>query len=336
MGYVKKTVKKYFDGRTINSNQFCIFVTKEIKKRDKAMIQKRRKQKDKYLICNDNVIEETVRKSHLNASSEFDFKKIGRRQEGFLNCTIEEDKESLTISYDIHNLLPWSEIRREKRELIFAALIDAGKLQNSAEMYNFTLNPDNLFYDIQGRVFVKARDVYGSDKEYAQEDFLKEYKSLIGSTLVKKYKVEDYNSGGEDLLSEDKFLSVIMECTDVEQILDKLHQEFFRYRKEHKARFVEISRLKNRTRKIALGISTIFFMISAALLSYQFLWIQPYEKAVIAANEVYLQSDYSGTIEAMAPVDVSRMNVYQKYILAYFCVRCESFSDDNMIIMDIQ
>ena len=185
-----------------------------------------KKKDDIYSISKDNVIIETIRKSHLNASSEFDFKKIGRRQEGFLNCTIEEDKESLTISYDIHNLLPWSEIRKEKRELIFAALIDAGKLQNSAEMYYFTLNPDNLFYDIQSRVFVKARDVYGSDKEYVQEDFLKEYKSRIGCTLVKKYKFEDYNSGGQDLLSEDKFLSVIMECTDVEQILDKMHQVF--------------------------------------------------------------------------------------------------------------
>lgn len=31
---------------------------------------------------------------------------------------------------------------------------------------------------------VKARDVYGSDSEYSKKDFLREYKSLIGCTLV--------------------------------------------------------------------------------------------------------------------------------------------------------
>ena len=43
-----------------------------------------------------------------------------------------------------------------------------------------------------------------------------------------------------------------------------------------------------------------------------------------------MQSDYDGTVEAMQNVEVERMNVSQKYILAYSCVRCESFSDDNM------
>lgn len=214
--------------------------------------------------------------------------------------------------------------------MILSALIDAGKLQNIAKLYQFTLNPDNLFYDIQGRVFVKERDVYSTEKEYEPEPFLNEYKSLIGCTLVKKYKFEDYHNGGQDLLAEDKFLSEILACTDVDQILDKLHQEYFRYRKDHQERFVEVSKSKNRNANIALGILGILIVAGTMLLGYQMIWIRPYEEAVIAANEAYLQSDYNRTIEAMRSVDVNRMNVYQKYILAYSCVRCESFSDDNM------
>ena len=276
------------------------------------------------------VIKETIRKSRLAASNEFEFRKLVRRQERFLNCSMEEEKESLIVTYEIQNLLPWTGIRHEKKELMISALIDAGELEQAAEIYYFTLAPENLYYDIQGRAYVKTRDVYGADGGYSQEVFLREYKSLIGCTLVKKYKFEDYDKGGQDLLSEDKFLSAILECTDVDQILDKLHEEYFHYRNLHEERFVEVSRAKNRRSRIALGIIGVLAAVFAVFLGWQLLWERPYREAVIAANEAYLQSDYNGTVEAMRAVDVERMNVYQKYILAYSCVRCESFSDENM------
>ena len=108
------------------------------------------------------VMKETIRKSRLTASNEFEFRKLVRPQEGFLNCSMEEEKESLTVTYEIQNLLPWTDIRREKKELMISALIDAGKLEQRAKIYRFTLAPENLYYDIQGRVYVKARDVYGA------------------------------------------------------------------------------------------------------------------------------------------------------------------------------
>lgn len=293
-------------------------------------MQKKTKHSIRFASEESKVIKETIRKSGLTASNEFEFKKLVRQQERFLNCSMEEEKESLVITYEIQNLLPWTEIRHEKKELMISALIDAGKLEQTAKVYHFTLAPENLYYDIQGRAYVKTRDVYGADGEYSQEEFLQEYKSLIGCTLVKKYKFEDYDKGGQDLLAEDKFLSGILECTDVEQILDELHKEYFHYRKLHEERFVEVSRARNRRNKIVMGIACVLTAAGAVSLGWQFLWERPYKEAVIAANEAYLQSDYNGTVEAMRSVEVERMNVYQKYILAYSCVRCESFSDENM------
>lgn len=293
-------------------------------------MQKKTKHSIRFASEESKVIKETIRKSGLTASNEFEFKKLVRQQERFLNCSMEEEKESLVITYEIQNLLPWTEIRHEKKELMISALIDAGKLEQTAKIYHFTLAPENLYYDIQGRAYVKTRDVYGADGKYSQEEFLQEYKSLIGCTLVKKYKFEDYDKGGQDLLAEDKFLSGILECTDVGQILDELHKEYFHYRKLHEERFVEVSRARNRRNKIVMGIACVLTAAGAVSLGWQFLWERPYKEAVIAANEAYLQSDYNGTVEAMRSVEVERMNVYQKYILAYSCVRCESFSDENM------
>lgn len=277
-----------------------------------------------------DTITQTVRKSQLNASNGFEFKKLGREQDGLLKCTIEEDGESLVIHYNIHNLTEWDGIRKEKRDLIVATLLDVGRLQDLAQFYTFDLSPTNLYYDIQGRVYIKARDVYAEGKEYSNEEFLKQYKSLIGCTLTKKYKFEDYYNGGQDLLKEDKLLSEIMSCTELEQLKCILKQEYLRYREEHNEKFVEISRWKNQSRKTALSIVAVLLLASASLIGYFALWERPYKQAVIEANEAYLHSNYSATIDAMESVKVERMNVNQKYILAVSCVKCESLNDENM------
>ena len=149
------------------------------------MIQKKTKKNIQKASVESEIMKETIRKSQLAASNEFEYKKLIRHQEGFLNCSMEEEKENLVMTYELRNLSPWIHIRREKKELIFSALIDAGKLEQRAKLYRFTLAPDNLYYDIQGRTYVKTRDVYAKGEEYSQEAFLQEYKSLIGCTLIK-------------------------------------------------------------------------------------------------------------------------------------------------------
>lgn len=294
------------------------------------MIQKKTKEKAQNIREENGVIVEVIRKSGLTASGEFEFRKLVRHQEEFLDCTMEEERESLTMTYETGGLFPWTGIWREKKELMLAALADAGKLERLAETYRFTLTPENLYYDIQGRAYVKARDVYPADGGFSGEDFLREYKSLIGCTLVKKYRFEDYNEGGQDLLAEDKFLKGILECTDVRQVMDRLREEHSRYREVHGERFMEVSRAGNRALRAALAFTGVLAAAGAFFLLRLFLWERPYTEAVIAANEAYLQSDYSGTVEAMRSVDVERMDACQKYILAFSCVRCESFSDANM------
>lgn len=275
------------------------------------------------------VLRETVRKSALNASTAFELRKLVRHQEGFLDCAVKEEKESLCITYDVGGRSPWADIRREKRELMLAALEDVGKLERLAEMYSFPLAPENLYYDIQGRAYVKARDVYPADGGFSREEFLRGYRSLAGCTLTKKYKFADYDKGGQELLAEDKFLKTLLECTDAGQVAERLQEEHSRYRKAHGERFVEASRAGLKALRAALAVTGVLAAAGAAFLGWLFLWERPYTEAVIAANEAYLQSDYSGTVEAMEAVGVERMDLCQKYILAYSCVRCESFSEGN-------
>lgn len=99
------------------------------------MIQKKTKEKTRTTPEENRIIRETIRKSRLTASGEFEFRKLVRRQDGFLDCSMTEEKESLTMTYEVGNLLPWADIRREKRELMISALIDVGKQEYQRWLY---------------------------------------------------------------------------------------------------------------------------------------------------------------------------------------------------------
>lgn len=62
------------------------------------MIQKKTKGNTQKASEENQIMQETIRKSQLADSNEFEFKKLTRQQEGFLNCSMEEEKESLIMS----------------------------------------------------------------------------------------------------------------------------------------------------------------------------------------------------------------------------------------------
>lgn len=291
----------------------------------------KRKKTDRSNNQTEGTIVEKIRKSQLEAANQFEWRKISRERAGFLKCTLEEENENIVFSYDVHNLSPWTIIRKEKRDIMLSALLDVGNLKKNAEEYCFSLSPENTYYDIQGRAYVKFRDVYNPGTPYSKDIFLRQFKSLIGCTLSKKYKFEDYDNGGQDLLLEDCFLSEIYKCTEVEQIVCLLQEEYTRYREERQERLVEIPKAANKGRKTALLMTSIILIICLFLIGYWLTWESPYEKAVIEANEAYLRSDYGSVVEAMETVDISRMNLYQKYILAVACVKSESFNNESMV-----
>lgn len=271
----------------------------------------------------------TRRKSQMTASDAFDYQKLCRSYPGLLPCTIEQEREELIFTYDIHEVKGWQDIFREKRDVRLAALLDVEKLKEAAKQYHFSLSPENLYYDVQGRAFVRDRDIYGGEESWQEEEFLNQYKAIIGCTLQKKYKFEDYNNGGMDLLKEDKFLADIFLCTNLLQISEELHREYETYRQMYRRKYAEVDKKRYRAQRRALALFGILAAGALALCGYLGLWERPYEQAVIAANEAYLQSDYIKTVEAMDTVEVARMNVYQKYILAVASVKCESFNTAN-------
>lgn len=271
----------------------------------------------------------TVRKAEMSAQNSYDWGRLVFSRKEFLESSYEEKKEEIIFTYDIEGYRSFEQIKEERSEQIFINLMDCMNLMEVCRNYKVSLKPENIYYDIHNHVAVMFRDVYGKGDIFVEEDFLNQYKALIGFALQDKYSFEDYYDGGMELLKKDKFLEKIAQKDSGEEIRECLLEEYERIVEERKTRKIEIDLGKYRKTKMTLRIVSGLFVLTAVFLGYYLIWERPYQKAVIEAEKNYLRVNYNGVMEAYEDVDVSRFSVYDKYVLANSYIQSESLTEEQ-------
>lgn len=271
----------------------------------------------------------TTRKSAMAASDIYDYKKIMYPRQGFLECGIREDREEIVTAYQVNHLLPMVDVRREKREVRLGILMDALNLYECRKSFNFSLNPENLYYDRQQRVYVMERDVYPRGEAFHPEDFLNQIKALIGYCMQDRFGYEDYRKGGEKLLMKNGCLKQFYQLPDLETVKECLWNEYQNEAEETAHKKVLVNKTLYQKNALCFGLMTMAFLAVSGFLLYQYFWILPYHQAVIEADQAYLDSDYVHTIDALDKVDITRMDIHQKYMLAVSYIKGEDLSDSQ-------
>lgn len=281
----------------------------------------------------DTVIKEVIKKSELSAKDAFEYQWITYPESGFLQSHIEEKTEELEITYDLENRRSFTEIRKEDLPDILLVLDDIGNLKKYIEKYSFSLQPQNLFYDVHGSVKAKIRDVLsaGTDRE---EQFLNSYKAAIGFALQNKYTFEDYLQGGRQLLGKEGVLGQVQSATSVEDIQKILCGEYERLKKDRREKKVLLSKNKVTILKAAAAALSVALFVTVIYIGYDRIEKEPYQRAVIELGNAYIQSDYVTCIDCMRKVRVQKMTAPQKYMLANAYVRSENLTQkqkDNIL-----
>lgn len=150
------------------------------------------------------------------------------------------------------------------------------------------------------------------------------------------YKIEGFtrfqdikNERRDTILIKDKFLSTIANQENVESILQCLQQEYDSVTEMYQKTKVLVSRKGYRRNKFALWISSGLLLITCVLIGYWLYWIRPYDSAVIEANQDYLKKDYIAVIDAFQRIKMERLSVFDKYILAFSYIQCESLTGEQ-------
>lgn len=274
------------------------------------------------------MIKQTVKKSELQAQTVYDYRKMTYPNERLLSCTIEEEAESLEITYDIRNYYPFTDIRNCAKQERLRILIDVGGLMALREEYSFSLAPNNIWFDDNARVYIMNRDIYirGGKKE---DTFPEEYKALIGYSLQKKYSYEDYLRGGSDLLQKHRSLQKIEALDEVGAVKDYMETEYRKIAEDMRLRKIPVNKKGYLWSRVYIGISILLIIAGTAALSYYYLTERPRMEARLQAEADYIRGDYIQVINDLSELSMQHLAYDQKYILSIAYVRMESLTAEQ-------
>lgn len=257
-----------------------------------------------------------VQKADMRAATPYDYRRLEQKSSLLLPCTVEEEKETLYIQFDTQGMLPFEMLREENRLKKIEVLLQAAELKNVWEDFEFSMHPDNLFYDRLGRVKAARRDIADADASGREERFLQMYRALAGYILEGSRSYEDYLSGGAEILKSREEFVRLMEAETLEAEKNYLIELYEAVLDKEKRTTQRVGRRKYRALVVYTVISAVFLAGLGAACIYSFLWQMPRQSRIEAASDAFLQRDYVAVIDSLRDFDTADMGRSQKYILA--------------------
>ena len=205
----------------------------------------------------EDTLKKRCRRSEIGIRTAYERAVYLREAEGFLPFVVVADKEDAEITFDIHDRRPVTELMGESLEDRLIALEGAGWLKNNEDLYEFSMDPENLYYDIHGTVYVLMRYLRQEPPAYS---FVEKYRSLIGAVLQDRYSYRDYLEGGQGLLEKDPFLATIRGMTRTKDIQEALRNEYLRVHEEAQALYVLQPKGKVRKLRRTAAASTVIYL----------------------------------------------------------------------------
>lgn len=226
-------------------------------------------------------------------------------------CTLDETDDGYSLNFDLTSLTTITDMNDTGIDK-FRLLSNCRELIHLCSRYEFSLSPENIYFDSNLIPRVLMRD-YGSMSE---EEFLKGYRALIASVLNGQYSFIDYYSGGEDLYKKDKTVNAVVSKESPDEMSQALISSYDEQKSKLDKDFVYVDRNKDARRRILLPIVCVLLVLSIIGISYLSFFKIPFDKKLLDADDAFLNGDYLAVQTILADVDLDRLPYMTKYILA--------------------
>jgi type VII secretion protein EssB len=275
-------------------------------------------------------LKEEIKKSAIHAKDSYDYQKLCVKRNGLLSCHYEEDREDLYFYYTVKGMNPFIQVKSESREKKYQILINFSKLKELQADFLLKLTEENLYYDENGLLYLKDRDIYGRGEKPDDTYFLNAYKSFVAGVLGSKYSVKQIQESGIEICKEEKWFEPIYNCQTVEEIADVLRNVKKDYVTEQSQQMQKVKKSTYSLWRIVAIITLIGTLIGGGYAAYLSLKTVPEQRQLLAANEAFIQKDYRTCIDSLREVEPADMEKGTLYILAYSYANMESFRQDEM------
>ena len=250
---------------------------------------------------------------------------------GLVPCKLEEAEDSVNFLFDAEGMEPAEGLLKKPKWEQYRFLVNCAALSSLNLEYGFSLSLDNLMLDINLMPQLLIRDC----KKSGDTDFLRRYKALIGSVLLRKYKYEDYLNGGQDLYKKDKLLSELAELETVEAVKNRLFAEYQLLTREINETKKLVPTRNVLISRIAMPLLTVALAAAAFFGARMFFIDIPFRDSVIAASTAYIHGDHLSVQWALRDYDITELSDETKYFLSRSYVSTEALTDtqrDNILL----
>ena len=265
-------------------------------------------------------LEKTIRNSDLSVAKE---KRtfLTYTAAGLAPCTLEETEDSVKFIFNTTGTQAETILGNPKHEQL-RFLVNCANLHSLETEYNFDLSLTNIQIDINLMPQILIRDT----ASHENIPFLERYKALVASVLQRKYKYENYISGGQDLYKKNKLLTELTELETVSAIQSRLLEEYTYIMKETTLT-QKLVPIKNVLFcRIAIPILTIALLAALVYGGWMLLIEMPFQNAVINASNAYIHSDHLSVQRELRNYSIDRLSDETKYFLSCSYVSTEALT----------
>lgn len=277
----------------------------------------------------ENTMELTIKKSDINAQNPYQYNKLEAARFYFVPCTVKETHDELELIFDLSGMRPFSIARKMRDADKYGFLVQILEAVMDNPDYIFSLDPENLYLDEQGRVRVLERDVSTRDIAEASGKIL-DIQALAGYMFQKKYMFSNYKEGGLKLLKEQKRTKFLSEIESLEQavVIFKERQEIEQAQDAEDRIHVNRHVYKRNLIIMAAAIAGCFLMTAYSV--YQYNWVMKPQKSALLAERAYMEHNYTGVADALADIPVEQLDKHEKYLLATVYIQGQSVDSFDM------
>ena len=202
-----------------------------------------------------------VQRADMEAKTIYDFKRLEHGTVAMLPMTIEEEKETLLLCFDMEGMHSITEVQKMEKLQKLELILQVAELEKDYMRFEFQLSPENLYYDRLNRVKIKFRDITTGLYEERKEQFLKLYQALIGYIMDGSRPYEDYLSGGKELLKDQKEVVTLLSAETLEEEISLLQTLYENYKKEETILKIKVDKKKYKKMNIYGIVSSVLLVV---------------------------------------------------------------------------
>ena len=265
-----------------------------------------------------------VQRADMEAKTIYDFKRLEHGTISMLPMTIEEEKETLLLCFDMEGMHSITGVQKMEKLQKLEIILQVAELEKDYMWFEFQLSPENLYYDRLNRVKIKFRDITIGLQKDRKKQFLKLYQALIGYILDGSRPYEDYLSGGKEILKDQEEVVTLLSAETMEEEISLLQTLYENYKKEETIFKIKVDKKKYKKLSIYGIVSSVLLVVLFSAVVYGYFWRIPRQYKITAANDAYLQKDYIRVIDSLKDFEIGQMEREQKYILETAYIQGES------------